>query len=326
MYFGEVGLSRKARACVASVAVGSALVTVATAADARAPTHIACVGDSITHGSGDKVPRGSTPLGPYPTQLAALFERDGTPVTVRNFGHSGATALSSGDKPYVEQPEYQEATDFVATAGASAVVDVVIMLGTNDSKSKNWRGGASSAAFASDYAALIRHFASQPTKPSIYVMVPPAAFSNRLHVDGGTLSREIDPVIRAVARQESATLIDLYTPTAGLRELSSDGVHPTDAGYSRIAGIVESALLSGPQGRSSPEAPSATATASGVTPPEPPASRNPPKAGADGTSGSSTKRPGCCASPGAPPDSRGWFGAALVALVVRRRSLRRASA
>jgi hypothetical protein len=54
-----------------------------------------------------------------------------------NYGHSGATMLSTGDLPYQLQPEYTSATSFVSGAGATATVDVIIMLGTNDSKDYN---------------------------------------------------------------------------------------------------------------------------------------------------------------------------------------------
>jgi lysophospholipase L1-like esterase len=212
-------------------------------ASARVPTHVACIGDSITFGFGDEVPDGGRPLGPYPKQLGTLLAGEKPAVDVQNFGVGGTTLLSSGDKPYIDSPEYEEATAFVASAGAAAVVDVVIMLGTNDSKPQNWDDGANAAAFTSDYEALIEHFATLPTRPYIYVMVPPAVFSSVSDIDGAIIVADIDPLIRAVAARESADLIDLYTPTEGMPALFGDGVHPTDVGYTLIAHVVEAALL-----------------------------------------------------------------------------------
>ena len=99
-------------------------------AQVRTPTHVACVGDSITYGY-----LASSSSKSYPSDLQAMF---GTGVKVMNYGRNSATLLSTGDLPYINQTEYTAATTFVSNAGASAVVDVIIMLGTNDSKSYNW--------------------------------------------------------------------------------------------------------------------------------------------------------------------------------------------
>src|SRR5689334_20904819 len=99
-------------------------------AQVRTPTHVACVGEGNTAGYGASSSNKS-----YPADLAGMF---GSGVQVGNFGHSGATLLSVGDLPYINQTEYTNATTFVSGAGAGAVVDVIIMLGTNDSKSYNW--------------------------------------------------------------------------------------------------------------------------------------------------------------------------------------------
>lgn len=60
----------------------------------RQTIRVACVGDSITYGSGIKVRSGDS----YPAQLATML---GDKWQVRNFGVGGATMLKSGDKPYL---------------------------------------------------------------------------------------------------------------------------------------------------------------------------------------------------------------------------------
>src|SRR5690349_1550962 len=114
--------------CVAG-SIAALLTTSPAAAEPRTPTHVACVGDSITQGVGAS--SGSTN---YPANLQKLF---GDSVKVGNFGHSGATMLSAGfgDAPYQSDTEYQAASSFVTNAGAGAVVDVIILLGANDSSS-----------------------------------------------------------------------------------------------------------------------------------------------------------------------------------------------
>ena len=119
---------RCARAGVGlSLVLGVSLWTSQAAAQVRTPTHVACVGDSITYGY-----MASSASASYPSVLQNLF---GSSVKVMNYGHNGATMLSTGDLPYQTVTEYTAATTFVSGAGATAVVDVIIMLGTNDSKS-----------------------------------------------------------------------------------------------------------------------------------------------------------------------------------------------
>jgi acyl-CoA thioesterase-1 len=54
---------------------------------------------------------------------------------------------------------------------------VVLMLGTNDAKSKNW--GPFHAEFPLDYKAMIDELNTISTHPKVYLMVPPP-----LYVDG----------------------------------------------------------------------------------------------------------------------------------------------
>src|SRR5438552_1904190 len=95
------------------------LAAVATAsrasAQVRMPTHVACVGDSITAGYGASSSNAS-----YPADLQGMF---GAGVQVMNFGHSGATMMTVADLPYQNQAEYTAATNFVSAAPATAVVD-----------------------------------------------------------------------------------------------------------------------------------------------------------------------------------------------------------
>jgi acyl-CoA thioesterase-1 len=247
----SVPRSKLALACAATLAFALPS-SPAQAAGPRLPTHVACVGDSITAGVGDSTADGGPPLGPYPTQLGTILSGEDPGVIVQNFGHSGATLLSSGDTPYVQQVEYQEATTFVSNAGANSVVDVVIMLGTNDSKPANWQSGANATEFTSDYIALVQHFAGLATAPQIYLVLPPAAFTNTYTIDGTVLLQQIDPLIRAVATQENTGLIDLYTPTANMPQLFDDGVHPNDVGYTLVASTVASALLAVPDAGAEP--------------------------------------------------------------------------
>ena len=87
---------------------------------AAAKIKVACVGDSITQGSGIKDPAKDS----YPAQLQKLL---GDNFEVKNFGHSGRTLLYGGDAPYIKSPKFKQAQDFNPDV-------VIIKLGTNDSK------------------------------------------------------------------------------------------------------------------------------------------------------------------------------------------------
>ena len=67
---------------------------------------IACVGNSITFGSGIK-DRGSDS---YPAVLNRLLGTD--KYEVRNFGVSARTLLSKGDHPYINEQAYRDAKAF----------------------------------------------------------------------------------------------------------------------------------------------------------------------------------------------------------------------
>ena len=94
---------------------------------AVAPIRVACVGDSITFGSG--LPDRNQQS--YPSRLQVAL---GSKFEVQNFGVGGRTLFRNGDTPYVETPQHQDVKDWEPEV-------VIIMLGTNDtvlSRRGNW--------------------------------------------------------------------------------------------------------------------------------------------------------------------------------------------
>ena len=81
------------------------LFAFALATFAAEPIRVACVGNSITYGYGLPNPETDS----YPAQLQ---QKLGKAYDVRNFGHSGATLLSRGHRPYIEQEAYKNALAF----------------------------------------------------------------------------------------------------------------------------------------------------------------------------------------------------------------------
>ncbi|HYQ29874.1 MAG TPA: GDSL-type esterase/lipase family protein [Polyangiaceae bacterium] len=222
--------------------VSTGLATSSALGAPRMPTHVACVGDSITYGYGAS----NQATKSYPANLQTLL---GASVQVKNFGRNSATLLSApyGDLPYEDQAEFAAASSFVSGAGASAVVDVIIMLGSNDSKNFNWAPSGkpkNDQQFLKDYRAMVEHFSALAPKPLVFLALPPATGNSPCcSIDGQVIHDEIVPLIKQLATEKDLPTIDLNTPTTGHPEYFGDGVHPTDAGYALIAGLMRDALL-----------------------------------------------------------------------------------
>jgi lysophospholipase L1-like esterase len=216
------------------------LLTATAIAEPRKATHVACVGDSITQGSG-----ATSPSTNYVSQLKVLL---GDQVNVQNFGRSGTTMLSAGfgDRPYTLDSKYTDATSFVSTAPEGAVVSVVIILGANDSKPQNWDPAnepKNDQQYLKDYRAMVDHFQGLPSKPAVYVAFPLATGNSPCcSIRGNVIRDQQIPLIKQVATEKHVPIIDLNTPTSGHPEYFGDGVHPNDAGYSVMAKLVKAGL------------------------------------------------------------------------------------
>ena len=204
---------------------------------AQSPVRVACVGDSITYGAG--VPTRRTKS--YPAQLGGLL---GTDYDTRNFGRCGATMLKHSDLPYMFSSQYTNALNFGPDI-------VVIMLGTNDSKHRgdgslnsdnapeNWRN---KAEYLPDYEAMIAAFRRVNPKVKVFACLPPPCFPGGWGINDKTIHDEVIPLIRQVAGDVNATVIDLNTPLTGKTELFPDTVHPNTEGSQIMASVVYHAL------------------------------------------------------------------------------------
>ncbi len=192
-----------------------------------APVRVACLGDSITFGTGVS-PRDKFS---YPAQLGALL---GDAYDVRNFGVGSTTLLVAGDKPYRRQPEFQMALKFNPDF-------VLVMLGVNDTCSVPRGNWEKSDAFVADARALLQTL-HQPGR-RVIVSLPPAILPA---TPGLKAERRADLEARAprleqirgwwreAARAEEAEVLDLSDTLNPDPRLVVDGVHPTGAGYERI--------------------------------------------------------------------------------------------
>jgi lysophospholipase L1-like esterase len=209
------------------------------AADAPAEkiVRVACVGDSITYGSGIKDRQHDS----YPAVLGRWL---GTGWDVRNFGVSGATLLKKGDRPYFKQKDHEAAVAFAPDI-------VVIMLGTNDSKHRgdgsleadnavdNWQYKAD---YVPDYEELIAEFRKANPNVKVYLCLPTPCFPGRWGINDKTIHDEIIPLVRQVAQTDHAGIIDLNTVLADKSNLFPDTVHPNAEGARLMAVAVYQAL------------------------------------------------------------------------------------
>ena len=182
------------------------------------PLSVACVGDSITAGTGLSNPAQSS----YPAQLHRLH---GSGWQVENFGISGATVTKKGDHPY------WHTSAFTPSHNSNPDI-VVIMLGTNDAKPDNW---AHHTHFVSDYLELINTYKTLPSSPTVYICYPPPVYGEPAGITNQRIKNEIIPKIREVASQAGVATIDIYTAMSGKPELFPDKVHPNAEGARQIA-------------------------------------------------------------------------------------------
>lgn len=192
---------------------------------------IACVGDSITYGQGVLLHRTSQS---YPAYLQAAL---GKGYLVENYGVSGRTLLSSGDKPYTRETAY----------GSSLAVHAdlyIIMLGTNDSKPLNWNA----AEYEKQLKQFVEHYQMVQGSPDVVLMQPPRAFASgngviKHRISNVVISGRLHSIVARVGQQTHSQVIDLYSFTRDHPEWFKDGVHPNAEGNEAIADYIHAQLV-----------------------------------------------------------------------------------
>ena len=189
---------------------------------------VACVGNSVTYGYGLSDREHTA----YPVVLQQLL---GKGFDVRNFGHSGATLLRHGHRPYTQLPEFRQAMDFKADL-------VVIHLGLNDTDPRNWPNYGDE--FIGDYRALIDSFRVANPQARIWICLMTPIFHRHPRFQSGTRDwhEAIQKTIRQIAATADVGLIDLHTPLYNHPELFPDALHPNAEGAAILARTVCSAI------------------------------------------------------------------------------------
>ena len=193
---------------------------------------VACIGNSITDGSGIDM----APVQGYPAQLQRLL---GSDYQVRNYGVSARTLLNKGDHPYMQELAWRDVQAWHPDIA-------VIKLGTNDSKPENWQYG-------SEFEANLREMLDALKGTKVYLCTPIPAFKPTWKINDSVIVNAIIPTINKVAKKQKLQVIDLHALFAtdgdhsadsrSQREMmQKDGIHPNEKGAQRIAEIVAEAL------------------------------------------------------------------------------------
>ena len=189
---------------------------------------VACIGNSITYG----YLLGNRERDAYPS---VLQKKLGKPYVVGNFGKSGATLLSKGHRPYIEQEEYKQALAFAGDI-------VVIHLGINDTDPRNWPNYRDD--FIPDYLTLIHSFKKVNPKAHFLIALMTPIGHTHPRFESGTRDwhTEIQQAIESIAKEANAQLIDFHSPLYAYPQLLPDAVHPNAEGAAMIAQVVYSAI------------------------------------------------------------------------------------
>ncbi len=199
------------------------LITLVSMTPVSAATiKVACIGDSITSGFGNGVTT------PYPYALSLLL---GSGYTVNNYGVISTTMLKKGDNPYWSTQSFTDSSNWLPDI-------VIIMLGSNDSKSYNWQY---KSEFVANYKEMIYHYKNLSSNPTVYVSTSPTVYNGDIGNYGITnpvVTGEVVPLTIQAANETGCKIIDVNTATQGMSQNFPDYVHPNDAGYQVIANTV----------------------------------------------------------------------------------------
>ena len=200
---------------------------------------VACVGNSVTYGQGIADREHDS----YPAQLQRML---GGRYEVRNFGKSGATLLTHGHRPYIQQQEYQDALAFAADM-------VIIHLGLNDSDLRNW--GEYQQEFVGDYLRLIDSFRAANPSCKVWICRMSPTFTGffRYLYTNRYWEDQIQSAIEVVAAYGKTGLIDLHKDLYLRPDLFADCIHPNPEGAGMIAHAIFSTLTGDWGGLKMPE-------------------------------------------------------------------------
>ena len=142
--------------------------------------------------------------------------KDATAYDVRNYGVPDSTIVQT-EKPWVKTPKCRQAIAFEPNI-------LIIMMGGQDTqRGKNFD---QHETFVPEYEKLVAMFSDLPTKPKIYLCLPPPMMGDgKWGLNNENLVSTIIPGVKQVAADLKLPLIDTNTPFLNHPELFHDNVH-----------------------------------------------------------------------------------------------------
>lgn len=175
--------------------------------------NVYCLGDSITSGF-----RLSNPAKySFPSQLARMSQNN---WKVSNGGVPGATLQKSGDIPIWKQPQFAEVKELNPDI-------VIVILGTNDTKDKNWQH---IDGFEKDYTELINHLKSEPSQSKLYICSLPPIIKNYRGGMSNKRAAELSRQVKEIATTTGVQYIDITSSLKGKANHFIDGLNPNQKG------------------------------------------------------------------------------------------------
>jgi lysophospholipase L1-like esterase len=170
------------------------------------------------------------PSASYPTQLQSLlrlrYTIDAGRIAVNNLGRPGETAEEGARR-------------FPDAYRATRPQVVLLLEGANDLAQLGARGINTAAAAIESMAGHARLSGSD-----VFIASLPPGRPNGRNTLPESLLRPYNDRLRTVAAGQAATFVDLYTPLGAdvNTYIGVDGLHPTEAGYRRMAEVFFEAL------------------------------------------------------------------------------------
>lgn len=195
------------------------------------PIRVACVGDSITFGTGTANPDSDS----YPSQLSQLV---GPLFDVRRFAVPGASVVNGvkqdrtgWDRGFILQRAFERSIIFDPDI-------VIINLGINDIVNESFNIDD----FVADYVALIRAYQKRPQQPRVMIWnkLSPL-FPGQAYYESERLLM-IEEGLRRVVEQTDVEIIDMHAPLKNSGQCFPDHLHPNREGARRIAEVTRDKL------------------------------------------------------------------------------------
>lgn len=198
-----------------------AVIAVSCQEEEKKTVKVACIGDSITFGSGVV----NREKNSFPVKLGVLL---GEGYDVQNFGVSGTTLLLKGDIPYIKTDRFKAMMEFQPDV-------VFIKLGTNDSKIQN---RAHIKDFKSDYETLLDSIYKVSPECRVVALTPVKAhnYPDTIGITADYISNVIVGEVQKVAFDNNLEVINLHPMFYNYVEHEMpDKVHPSSNGAAKIA-------------------------------------------------------------------------------------------